>query len=42
MVDCMIAAVAWRRDATLLTRDADLVRVVTVFGIALDDASLNG
>jgi predicted nucleic acid-binding protein len=42
MVDCMIAAVAWRRDATLLTCDADLVRVVTVFGIALDDASLNG
>lgn len=40
MIDCMIAAVAWRRDATLLSWDVDLVRVAGVIGIALDDASL--
>jgi predicted nucleic acid-binding protein len=27
MVDCMIAAVAWRRSATLLAHDADMDRV---------------
>lgn len=37
MVDCMIASVAWRRDASLLTCDADLVRVATAVGITLDD-----
>lgn len=37
-VDCMIAAVAWRHGATVLTRDADLVRVARVTDIALDDA----
>lgn len=41
MIDCMIAAVAWRRDATLLAWDVDLARVAGVIGIALDDASLN-
>jgi hypothetical protein len=41
LVDCMIASVAWRLDASLLTGDADLVRVATVLGIAMDDASLN-
>jgi predicted nucleic acid-binding protein len=40
MIDCMIAAVAWRRDATLLAYDADLDRVARVVGIELDDASL--
>ena len=40
MVDCMIAAVAWRSDATLLAWDADLDRVASVVGIDLDDASL--
>jgi predicted nucleic acid-binding protein len=40
MVDCMIAAVAWRREATLLANDADMDRVAGVIGIALDDASL--
>jgi predicted nucleic acid-binding protein len=40
MVDCMIAAVAWRRDAALLTCDADLIRVATVVGISMDGASL--
>jgi len=40
MVDCMIAAVAFRRGATLLARDADLERVATVIGVDLDEASL--
>ena len=40
MVDCMIAAVAWRRDATLLAHDADLDRVARVIGIEIDPASL--
>ena len=40
MVDCMIAAVAWREGATLLAHDADLGRVAEVVGIDLDEASL--
>ena len=40
MIDCMIAAVAWRREATLLAHDADLARVGGVIGIELDPASL--
>jgi predicted nucleic acid-binding protein len=40
MIDCMIAAVAWRTGATLLAWDADLDRVARVIGIELDDASL--
>ena len=40
MVDCMIAAVAWRREATLLAHDADMDRVASVIGLRLDDASL--
>ena len=40
MVDCMIASVAWRREATLLANDADLDRVARVIGIELDEASL--
>jgi predicted nucleic acid-binding protein len=40
MVDCMIASVAWRREATLLSHDADMDRVARVIGIELDDASL--
>ncbi len=39
MVDCLIASVARRHDATLLAHDADLVRVARVVGIDLDDAS---
>ena len=39
MVDCMIAAVAWRRDATLLAHDADIGRVADVVGIEVDTAS---
>jgi predicted nucleic acid-binding protein len=40
MVDCMIAAVAWRSGATLLSHDADMDRVARVVEIALDEASL--
>jgi predicted nucleic acid-binding protein len=36
LVDCMIAAVAWRHSATLLTCDADLDRVAGVIAVALD------
>ena len=36
MIDCMIAAVAWRRGASLLCRDVDLERVAAVMGIQLD------
>jgi predicted nucleic acid-binding protein len=36
MVDCMIAAVAWRHGASLLARDADLERIADVMGIELD------
>lgn len=38
MVDCMIAAVAWRRRAALLAVDLDLARVAAVVGIELDEA----
>lgn len=40
MIDCMIAAVAWRCDATLLSHDADLARVAGVMSLGLDAASL--
>jgi predicted nucleic acid-binding protein len=40
MVDCMIAFVAWRREATLLAHDADMDRVAGVIGIEMDGASL--
>jgi predicted nucleic acid-binding protein len=40
MIDCMIAAVAWRSGATLLAHDADMGRVAGVIEIELDDASL--
>jgi hypothetical protein len=36
LVDCMIAAVAWRHEATLLTCDVDIDRVARVIGIELD------
>jgi predicted nucleic acid-binding protein len=39
MVDCLIAAVAWRNQAMLLCRDVDLDRVASVIGIRLDEAS---
>jgi predicted nucleic acid-binding protein len=40
IVDCMIASVAWRREATLLAHDADMDRVANVIGLELDEASL--
>lgn len=40
MVDCMIAAVAWRSRATLLAHDADMHRIAEVVGIDFDGASL--
>lgn len=40
MIDCMIAAVAWRRGAALLCRDADLDRVAQLIGVDLDEAYL--
>lgn len=40
LLDCMIAAVAARRGATLLAHDTDLDRVAHVIGLELDDASL--
>jgi predicted nucleic acid-binding protein len=40
MIDCMIAAVAWRNSASMLTHDVDLVRVCQLIGIDLDQASL--
>ena len=38
MVDCMIAAVAWRHGAALLAQDVDLQRVGQIVGINLDQA----
>jgi predicted nucleic acid-binding protein len=40
LVDCMIAAVAWRRGASVLSCDADMARVADVVQIELDAASL--
>lgn len=40
MIDCMLTAVAARTDATLLTHDADLVRVADVIGLGVDAASV--
>lgn len=42
IVDCMIASVAYRHGASLLTLDADLDRVADVVGVVLDDASPAG
>lgn len=39
MVDCLIAAVARRHEATLLAQDADVSRIARVVGIELDQAS---
>jgi predicted nucleic acid-binding protein len=40
MVDCMIASVAWRREAAVLAHDADMDRVARVIGLEVDEASL--
>lgn len=39
MVDCLIAAVAWRCGASLLAMDVDLARVAGVLGVELDAAT---
>ncbi len=39
MVDCMIAAVAWRHGAALLAQDVDLLHLGQIIGIELDQAS---
>jgi len=36
LIDCLIAAVAWRRGAALLAQDVDLHRVAEVIGVAID------
>ncbi len=40
MVDCMIAAVAWRNRAALLAQDVDIVQVCQVMGVTMDPASV--
>ena len=40
LIDCMVAAVAWRERAALLAHDADFGRVAAVVGLPLDPASL--
>jgi predicted nucleic acid-binding protein len=42
LVDCMIAAVAWRHGATILACDADLGRVADVTGVGMDQPSAAG
>src|SRR5438105_1368812 len=39
MVDCLIAAVAWRHGVSLLAQDVDLQRLGQIVGIELDQAS---
>ena len=39
MVDCLIASVASRRSATLLSHDVDFEHIARVIGIDLDEAS---
>lgn len=40
LLDCVVAAVAHRTGATVLSHDRDLARIAEVIGIPLDDASL--
>ena len=40
MIDCMIAAVAWRHGASLLAYDADMDRVAHVIELQMDSESL--
>ena len=41
LIDCMLAAVAWRHADAILSFDVDLDRVCRVVGIPLDPASLH-
>jgi predicted nucleic acid-binding protein len=38
LIDCLIAAVAWRHGAALLAHDVDLGRIADVVGVELDVA----
>jgi predicted nucleic acid-binding protein len=38
MIDCMIAAVAWRSGATVLACEAGFGRVAELVGVELDQA----
>lgn len=40
VIDCMIAAVAWRAGARVLSHDADFARMASVIEIDLDEASV--
>ncbi len=40
LIDCMIASVAQRLDATLLAHDVDLARIADVVGVEMDAASV--
>ena len=40
VVDCMIAAVAFRQGASLLASDVDMNRIARVIGLQMDQASL--
>lgn len=40
LIDCMIASVGQRHNATLLAQDGDLIRIADVIGLALDPASV--
>lgn len=42
LLDCLIAVVAWRRGAAILTWDSDLLRIARVLGVDVDPASLPG
>ena len=42
MVQCMVASVAWRSGAALLSSDRTLIRIARVVGIEVDRASLQG
>lgn len=42
LIDCLIAAVAWRNSASLLAYDIDLHRVAGIVGIGMDPASRHG
>lgn len=39
LLDCLIAAIAWRHGASILAHDVDLRRVADVMGLDLDPAS---
>jgi predicted nucleic acid-binding protein len=39
LLDCLVAAVAWRADAALLSYDTDLTRIADVIGVQVEPAS---